>query len=340
MTAPSPRDVALDPDWLPHTYDVEGTHLTSVLVPRAARSELMFLSDEHFAGKFQKAAFPVAAVAAEAELAQRAPLHFIFHTSFCCSTLLAKALDVPGISAALKEPDVLINLANRLIRSDDPANRQRLELVLRLLERPPATGETVIVKPTNFANRLLEPIMTLRPGARAILLYSDVETFVRSLLKRGMWGRITARKLFNQLAGWSPLVSRYTVAEVLEYTDVQIAALAWLAQIHHFHAMARTLGPERVIVLDSADLIADAGAALQKAQSLLSLNLGNAEIEKIATGPVFAKHSKFSERDYSAEAREHDHRAVSETHADELSMVLEWIKAVAAHYGAPLRPGL
>jgi hypothetical protein len=340
MTGPSPRDVALDSEWLPHTYDVEGTHLTSVLVPRAARSKLMFLSDEHFAGNFQKASFPVPAISAETAAVSRAPMHFIFHTSFCCSTLLAKALDVPGVSAALKEPDVLINLANRLIRADDPANRQRLELVLRLLERPPSPNETVIVKPTNFANRLVEPIMTSRPQSRAVLLFSDVETFIRSLLKRGMWGRITARKLFNQLAGWSPLVSGYSVAEVLEYTDVQIAALAWLAQIHHLDAMVRKFCPDRMIVLDSADLIADPAAALNNGRALFGLNLSDANIKKIAAGPVFAKHSKFSERDYSAKAREQDHKTVSEAHADELSMVLQWIKAVAAHLGAPLRPGL
>jgi hypothetical protein len=340
MTGPSLRDVALDFEWLPHTYDVEGTHLTFVLVPRAARSKLMFLSDEHFAGNFQKASFPVPAITAQAATLSRAPMHFIFHTSFCCSTLLAKALNVPGVSAALKEPDVLINLANRLIRSDDPANRRRLELVLRLLEKPPAPGESVIVKPTNFANRLVEPLMTSRPESRAILLFSDVGTFIRSLLKRGMWGRITARKLFNQLAGWSPLISGYSVADVLEYTDVQIAALAWLAQIHHLDAMVRRFGPDRIIVLDSADLIADPAAALKKAQALFELNLSAVEIEKIATGPVFSRHSKFSDRRYSAEAREQDYQAVSEVHADELSMVLEWIKSVAAHLGAPLRPGL
>jgi hypothetical protein len=340
MTEPSVHDVALDPQWLPHTYDLEGAQLTSVFVPRAARSELMFLSDEHFAGKFPKATFPATAVAAEANAAPRAPIHFIFHTSFCCSTLLAKALDLPGVSAALKEPDVLINLANRLIRSDDPANRQRLELVLRLLERPPAAGETVIVKPTNFANRLLDPILTQRPDARAILLYSDVETFLRSLLKRGMWGRITGRKLYSQLAGWSPLDFGFGAGELLEQTDVQIAALAWLTQIHHFDAIAKAFGPERVEVLDSADFIADPATALQKAQALFGLKLEQADIEKIVHGPVFSKHSKFSERDYSAEAREQDHKAVTDAHADELSMIIQWIKAVAAHVGAPLRPGL
>ena len=170
MSKVTARAVATDPEWLPHTYDVEGTNLTSVHVPGAARAGLMFLSDEHFAGNFRKETFPASAIAAEAASAARAPIHFIFHTSFCCSTLFAKALDVPGLTSVLKEPDVLINLANRLIRNDDAANRQRLELVLRLLERPLSPSETTIVKPTNFSNRLLDLSLALRPNARAVLL--------------------------------------------------------------------------------------------------------------------------------------------------------------------------
>jgi hypothetical protein len=252
--------------------------------------------------------------------------------------LLANALDIPGASTMLKEPDVLINLANRLIRSDDQANRQRVALVLKLLERAPAPGETVIVKPTNFANRLLDVVLAQRPKSNAVLLYSDVETFLRSLLKRGMWGRILGRKLFNQLSGWSPLRFGYAGDEILELTDVQVAALAWLMQIHHLDAIARAFGP-RVMVVDSVTLLADPAECIDRAQALFGLGLDRAQVEKIASGPVFSRHSKFSDRDYSAEERKRDHQAASEAHSEELDMVTQWIKAVAAQVGAPLRPG-
>jgi hypothetical protein len=339
MADPSVRDAVLDPEWLPHTFDVDGTKLTFVRVPREARSKLMFLSDEHFAGNFPKVDFPAADVATAANAATRAPVHFIFHTSFCCSTLLAKAVDVPGKSTALMEPDVLINLANRLIRSEDAANRQRLDLVLRLLERPPAAGETVIMKPTNFANRIADVALAMRPDARAVLLYSDVETFLRSLLKRGMWGRILGRKLFNQLSGWSPLNFGFSPTEVLEQTDVQIAALAWLMQIHHFDAIARAFGPKRVMVLDSTTLLADPAAAIDQVQKLFGLDLDRAAVEKIATGPLLSKHSKFSDQDYSAEQRTRDHIAIGDANSEELNMVAMWIRAVAAQVGVPLKPG-
>lgn len=339
MANPSARDVALDAEWLPHTYDAGGGNLIFVHVPPEARAELMFLSDEHYAGKFRKAAFPAAAIAAEVESASRAPLHFVFHTSFCCSTLLARALDVEGVSSALREPDVLINLGNRLIASDDQANRQRLELVIRLLERPAAPGEAVIVKPSNFANRLVDLILAQRTETRAVLLYSDVETYLRSLLKRGMFGRIFGRKLFNQMSGWSPLKFGYSPSELFEQTDVQIAALGWLMQIHHFDAIARAFGPQRVMLLDSATLLADPHGSLRRSAALFGLDLDEERISKIVIGPAFSKHSKFSERDYGAEARKKDHDAVMDAHSEELGMVVNWIEAVAAQLGVPLKPG-
>ena len=339
MSAPALRDVVLNPEWVPHTYDAEGANLTFVDVPRAAWAELTFLSDEDFAGRFAKATFPVAAVASEAQGAERAPIHFVFHTSFCGSTLLARALDVPGVSAALREPDVLINLANRITRSDDPQNRQRLELVLRLLERPFSPGECVIVKPTNFANRLVEPMLAMRSESRAVLLYSDVETFLRSLLKRGMFGRIFGRRMVAQIRSWSPLDLGYSSAELLQQTDVQIAALAWLMQIQHFDAIARAYA-ERVMIVDSAARLANPAQTIERVQDLFGLGLGTSQVEEIASGPVFSKHSKFSDRDYDSVARDEDHKAANQAYADELSMVVQWIEAVAGQAGIPMRPGI
>jgi hypothetical protein len=168
--APPVRDVALDPEWLPHAFERGGLDLISVLVPRSARSELLFLSDGHFKGEYRKATFPAVAVASEAAAAGEAPLHFIFHTSFCCSTLLAKALEVPGVSEILMEPNVLVDIAERPIQ-EDPEGNAELRLALRLLERPLEPGEKLIIKPSNFANRLLETVLALRTKSRAVLLY-------------------------------------------------------------------------------------------------------------------------------------------------------------------------
>jgi hypothetical protein len=61
-------------------------------------------------------------------------------------------------------------------------------------------------------------------------------------------------------------------------------------------------------------------------------------VKSLAAGPAFAKHSKFSDRDYGAEERRKEHDAATEAHSEEIDMVVKWIEAVAAQVGAPLRP--
>lgn len=336
---PSARDVALDPEWLPHSFDADGQHLTSVFVPRAARTDLLFLSDGHFRDQFPKANFPVAAVAAEASPAAQAPIHFVFNTSFCCSTLLAKALDVSGVAASVREPNILVDLAERLIRADNPANRALLELGLCLLERPLAPHEAIVVKPSNFANRLAEPLLMLRPASRAVLLYSDAGTFLRSLLKRGLLARINGRKLYQNLVAWTPIAFGFSDVETFDQTDLQIAGLAWLMQIANLQRMVEHFGPERVMPLDAADLLADPAASLQRVESLFQLGLGDEAIDRIVAGLVFSKHSKYSDVDYDRDARESEHDSLMKVHGEELGMVLQWLDAVAQHFGIQTRPG-
>jgi hypothetical protein len=338
VSEPLPRDLAVDPEWLPHTFGRDGTELTFVHVPRAEHDRLMFLSDEHYQGGFTKRTEPAAAIAAEIGAAPTAPMHFIFHTAFCASTLLVRAFDIPGRTVGIKEPDVLINLANRLVRADDAGNRDRLRLVLKLLSRPFAPGDTVIVKPTNFANRLMVPALEEMPGANAVLLYSDLATLLRSLAKRGMWGRIWARKLYRSVAAWTKLDLGYDAGELFELTDLQVAGLAWLMQISHFDQVARGM-QGRTKVIDSAEFLADPARTLGDVARLFELDLGAEEIEAIGSGPVFGRHSKFSQRDYSVEAREAEHDATIAAHGEEIDMVVKWVEAVAGHCRAPLRPG-
>ncbi len=337
MNNVSIRDVARNPEWLPHTYGTDGQALTFVHVPRAARLELRFLFDEHFGDKFRKASSPAAAVAAEMDPANRAPLHFIFHTSLCGSSLLARALEIPGVATSLREPAILGTLAHRVIRSDEPTNADQLELVLRLLERPFCPGEVVVTKPSNFANPLLDQILRTRNPSRAVLLYSDLETYLISLLKLGIWGRILGRKLFTHLMKWSTLKLDLSADEILELSDVQVAAMAWLMQIHHFDAMAKAFGP-RVMLLNSSQLFADPVAKLHEVTTFFELGMTEKDAEDIVAGPIFAKHSKDINRDYSVEERQRDLATVGKANSEEISMVVKWIESFASHHGAPLSP--
>jgi hypothetical protein len=248
---------------------------------------------------------------------------------------MIKALDVPGLTLGLKEPDVLIHVANRLTHSDDTVNRRRLDLVLRLLRRPYSDGETVIVKPSNFANRLVVPVLEALPDTHAVLLYSDLPTLLRSVAKRGIWGRIWARKLYLSARSWSPLDFGFGPTEIFELTDLQVAGLGWLMQIHHFREVADR-APSRTTMIDSANFIAEPETTLGGVARSFGIGLDRASISAIASGPVFSRHSKFSQRDYSIDAREAEHDAAVVAHGEEIDVVVKWIAAVASHFQVTL----
>lgn len=337
MTAPFAKELALNPEWIPHAIEQGGELLTSVYVPAEARKELVFLTEGQFRGAFPRASASLASVRNEAAAASEAPLHFIFHSSFCCSTLLAKALERAGTSTSLSEPNILVNLAEQA--NDDAITAQaKLDLALHLLARPFRSGETVIVKASSFANRLIEPVLESRDHVRGVLLYSEPETFLASVIRRGLLGRINARKLYRNLVATTDLDFGFSMVDTFEQTDLQVAALAWLMQIALFDKLADRYGPARLMVLDAADLLADPATELGSVQSFFGLGFNEDQIRTIVDCPAFSKHSKVLDRDYDSKLRERDHEALMKLHSEELGMVIQWLNAVADHLKVPLRP--
>src|SRR5688500_14951190 len=108
MTAPSPAALLADPEWLPHTFDRAGERLDFVRLTAADRDALAFLAEEYVGARFAHEVLPWDAVKAAAPAGDGAQVHFIFHTGFCCSTLLARAVAAGGGVAVLREPDILM----------------------------------------------------------------------------------------------------------------------------------------------------------------------------------------------------------------------------------------
>ncbi|WP_129794063.1 hypothetical protein [Sphingosinicella sp. CPCC 101087] len=335
MTESVPAILA-DPDWLPHTFDRSGALLDFVRLSAADRDSLAFLAEEYVGKDFAHQVLGYDKVRAATPAADAAPVHFIFHTSFCCSTLLARALAAGGGARVLREPDILMNLAQRLLRQPGPANIERLEVVLRLLSRPvPAGGTAVIVKPSNFANNLIGPMLKARPAARAVLIHSDLDAFLRAIAKKGMWGRIWVRKLFLQLGAWTDLDFGFGETERFVLSDLQAAGLCWLMQARHFRRLAEHHGPERLVLVHSDDLIARPEAVLERASALFALGWTEAQVRRAAGEDIFNRHSKSAER-FGADRRAQEHERTLAAHGEEMAMVRQWVEAVAARFDTPL----
>jgi len=242
-------------------------------------------------------------------------------------------LDVPGSVLTLKEPLVLNDLTQAALGAGRvEAVREPLKLVLGLLGRSFGPGEVTIVKPSNAANPLIEEVMALRPGTRALFLSSALPEFLRSVSKKGLFGRIWARRHLPVVERFSPVQTGFSQSERWEQSDLQVAALGWLLQRAQF-ARALNRWPERTVSLDSANLLADPGRALAAVSDFFGVRLSTEQVQTIAAGPVFARDSKRHDRDFDAAQREAEHQAIGDVVGEEIEMVVKWAGSVAAALG-------
>jgi len=156
--SPSPAELAGDPHWFLDNIDPNARVFSFLRMEREKLSGTPFLDQRlERAGAAQATA---SLEALEASLpSDLPPLNFIWHIGFCCSTLIAHALDHPGKNLSLREPGVTMTLA--AAKRGGWFSPQHLgprlpSAVFRLLARPFGEGEKVLVKPTNTVNTLIE----------------------------------------------------------------------------------------------------------------------------------------------------------------------------------------
>jgi hypothetical protein len=219
-------------------------------------------------------------------------LRYVFHGAFCCSTLVARALELPGTSFALKEPAVYLTLAELRRRGGPPGPSWSavLDVVQAFVGRCWEPHERVVVKPSDSCNNLILPLLEREPVARALLLSSSLSEFLLSVLKspgRRAW---THERLAAAVHDARELGVLGTV-EPAALDDAARAAYLWLVQQHVFLHAVRRLGPTRVRTLDCAVLLADPGAAMSRLAGFFELELSQAQLGA-AVAECFTAHAK------------------------------------------------
>lgn len=327
--AASPGDevasVLADPHWLLESYD----HATGKLrFIRAAREDFVaapFLAP----GYWETSSFEhrlVTERALAAALPQTAPrprLNFIWHTAFCCSTAIANALDNTGKNLSLKEPGIVLSLAD--------ARRQNVvgsavgfrfpELVFRLLARSMAPGEQVTIKPTNFANYAMRDAAGLTDG-KHLLLYSDCRSFLISVLKKGEYGRRTVRELYAKILRDGNAEMRWPPEKAFALSDMQVAAVTWHMQIAEFHRSWPMLAGGRGASLDCDAYLARPVETLTALDDFFGLDLGRAHFEAVMAKP--SRHAKDGDVAFGAEDRAREHREFAAQFGTEIDETVRW----------------
>jgi hypothetical protein len=324
-----------DPIWLAHRYDRSSDRILYRHVPRSLHASGPFLTDELIGAQPQQIVPRAAAVAGARAVA--APVHFLFHSAFCGSTVLARALDLPGHAMALSEP-VLLNDVTGIRRRGElpgPEIARLLDDAMLLLARRWGPGETVVIKPSNILTGLMTPMLALRPEARALLLHAPLPDFLASVARKGLWCRLWVRELLEGFLRDGLVDLGFDIADYFRMSDLQVAAVGWLAQQRVFAALVAS-HPGRVVTLSAERLMADpvrAVRALGKA-GFVSATAGLADA--VAANGAFARHSK-SGTAFSPEERSRERALADAAHGDEIAKVHDWARAVADRAGVPVK---
>jgi hypothetical protein len=331
MTVPaSISQIIGDAEWLAHRYDPGHDAFHFRRVARPARTVIPFLTDEHLDGPGE----PMILRRSDciAALPEAAPLHFIFHSAYCASTMLAQALDRPGVAATLSEPVLLNDMIGWRRRGAEPRDHGRvMHDGLALLARGFEPGEAVVVKPSNIFNPLARGALTLRPGARALLLYAPLRSFLLSVARKGMWCRLWCRELLESYLADGYVQLGFEPRDYFRQSDLQVAAVGWLAQQHAFAALA-AWAPDRIATLDSETLTADPVPAVMAAVRHFGLA---ADAGLVAAHPALLRNSK-SGAAFAPGERQRDLAAAEAAYGEEIEQVVGWAAAVADQAAIPL----
>ena len=328
----SAAQIVADPEWLAHRYDEGHDAFQYRRVTRERHAEVPFAIDDYLGQEPN----PVVIHREDAArlLGEQAPIHFIFHSAFCASTMLVRALDVPGSAMGISEPVILNDMAGwRRRGAEVPKHAQVMNDALGQLSRPWGASEAVVVKPSNIFNGLAMGALALRPQAKALLLHAPLEEFLLSVARKGMWCRLWARELLESLLQEGMVDLGFEPRDYFRQTDLQVAGVGWLAQQMQFHRMAKQFGPDRIASLDSEALTSDPASSVAKTAGHFGLRSRDAA--DYAEHPAILRNSK-SGAAFERGERQMDQARAREVHGEEIEKVAEWIRVVGGRRGVSL----
>ncbi len=315
-------DLLNDPQWFPATLTDENNTLLFGRVTREGLSGEAFLDQRMAESVSEWQRVPVKDVLAAALNAPEKPPSFIFHSAFCCSTLMARALDQSGTALSLKEPDALMGAGNSWRTPSSQSNAAAItRAAVVLLARRFSTAESIVIKPTNAANNLLPHVVAM--GAPTLLLYGDLRSFLISVIKKGEACKAFMRTLYNIFALDTGSLATIPVRQAMTFTDLQVAALVWRHQLQQFQATTAS-APPHVRTLNFKAFMDAPAPALFAVSQHLQLTHTRESLDAIAAGPVFQKNSKFDDQSYDPQQRSADAEALESQWGEELDRIEAW----------------
>lgn len=257
---------------------------------------------------------------------------FLFHTAFCGSTLLARALHAPPDAVALKEPGVVLDLAMATLvpeRYPSIVVERATRVTMGLLARPWTAAGQVLIKPTNQANRLLRLMLSVSPQSPALLLYSSLEQFLVSCYKKLPQAETRIRWMAQALLPGTQLAQRLNIPVTHPFNLVESAVLTWYAQMEIYAAALADDTHDRLRSLDIDTLLAAPAHTVATAADWLQLAGAHENLQqRVVT--TFARNAKSQQQGFDRDQRDLENALVRERLGPLIAEALQWAESEIA----------
>jgi len=256
------------------------------------------------------------------DLSETSTQAFLFHTAFCGSTLLARALDDSPSIVSLKEPNSLLSISDASLRLPNEALHQSLNTTLKLLGRPWASAGRTLIKPTNSVNRLLPDTMKLT-NSRAILLYSSLDEFIISCCKKLPAADTYIRWMAQHLLHGTQLQKELGIPTDYKFHFLEACVITWYAQMEWYAVALANDKNGDLCTLDMKTLLASPESVVTSCARFLKFDTAQTVIsERVAQ--VFSRNSKDTDTQYSPTMRATERETIRDRYKIELGIATRW----------------
>lgn len=313
-------ELLADPKYMLHQIIPERNEALFVPADLALLRQLSFLD-----GRADFSSGPTVTVALDAMLTERlrqpGPDRYIFHVAFCGSTLLARLLDKQGSTLLLKEPNILVDLANWKRSGRDSRFAPALDLSLACLRRSWATGEAVVIKPSNWINNLLPDIVEHSAQLRSIFITMAPDAYVIAVLRGGRDRLAFAARTASHLAPSCPKGNIW-LREAIAATADPIGRALNLALVA-LHLQEMLFSGHAGSVINAEEIFANPVEAARHASDALSLDIDEATIAATVSERK-ATNAKAPDRSFSLTERRLEDIEIERYHGAAIKAALDW----------------
>lgn len=197
----------------------------------------------------------------------------------------------------------------------------------RLLAKNYLSGQTPVIKATNVANNLLVDVLRYMPNSKVLYLYSDLESFLISNMKKTTE---TQEKMAGLLAGFlrdSDFGKKYPAyINVSQLSFLQICGLIWVVNLYGLQKAIQEVGTANVRTLEMAVLLSDLPDTLSNVSRYFGHQSNAQEIRSMMDHEVVGRHAKDQSQPFDVTLRDREALTILDRFGPEIERAKQWIQ--------------